>query len=82
MQGCASVGPVVFRPKQGGECIALVALAVNGKVGQQNDGFTRIHLYRHALALDARRAQQVQIAGAWQLLPDTRLSDPVPSPST
>jgi len=63
IEGAAEGGPRValvgFGPEQGGERVAPMSLARDGQVGQQGDGLARVHLDRHAVALDAGRAQQV-----------------------
>jgi hypothetical protein len=67
-QGSPPVALVQLRPQQVDQCIAPVAFSGDGNVGQEGDGFARVHRDRHAVALDARRAEQIQ-AQPGHLLP-------------
>lgn len=50
---------VILRPQEGGQLVATQPFRVQRQVGQQSDGFARVHFDRLAVPFDARRAKQV-----------------------
>jgi hypothetical protein len=59
-KGGPATGAVIVGPKEVDQGVAPVALAGDGKVGQEGDGFAPVQLDGHAVALDDRRAKQIQ----------------------
>ena len=59
-EGSPAVGLVVFGPQQVDQRIAPLTFSADGQVGQEGDGFARVYLDWLTVALDARRAEQVQ----------------------
>jgi hypothetical protein len=59
-EGGPAATPIGFRPEQVDQRVAPMAFSRYGYVGQQGNGFARIHADRLTVALDSRRAQEVQ----------------------
>ncbi len=64
MEGAAQGGPAPGRvglgPEQSDQKVAPVALARDRQIGQQGQSLAPVQLDRHAVALDAGRAEQIQ----------------------
>jgi hypothetical protein len=62
-QGSAAPRAVGLGPQEVDEGITAVGLACDGEIGDKGDSLAPVEPHRHAVALDARRPEQIQSKG-------------------